>query len=243
MGTHTLFMAFQLGDPSVDPSLELIPRTSVHSPLVLLLLVSCILVVSLARLRQRELFAILSENALFFRTLEDQQKDGKRVSLGSSWLLILQFALITSGAIYWFYFIRTPLTDWQFLLIPLFLPTFYLLYQVVLIHLSGRLTGAREFTQELNYYTLNTFQVVGIFLLLEFFFSYFQPQWIGQSQAVLLITYLAFILIRFVRGFVLGLQFGIAWYYLILYFWTLEILPLLVIARLMYREEFQTWLG
>jgi hypothetical protein len=243
MGANTLFMAFTIGNTPADPSLELIPRSSLHSPLVLVLLISCIFFVSLARLRQRELFAVLGQNALFFRTLEEQQKDGKRVSFGSSWLLIVQFALITSGATYWYYFNRTPIENWVYILLPLLAPTIYLIYQLVIVRLTGFITGSKEFALEINYYTLNTFQVVGILLLLEFFFSYFQPQWIGQSQFILLITYLVFLLIRFLRGFLLGLQFGISWYYLILYFWTLEILPLLVIARLLYKEEVQIWLG
>lgn len=243
MGSHTMFMAFTIGETTADTSLELIPRSSLHSPLVLVLLISCIFVISLARLRQRELFAVLGENALFFRTLEEQQKDGKRVSFGSSWLLIVQFALITSGATYWYYFNRTSIHDWMFIIVPLTAPTIYLIYQLILARVSGWITGSKDFVQEINYYTLNTFQVVGILLLLEFFFSYFQPQWLGQSQFVLLLTYLGFLIIRFLRGFLLGLQFGIRWYYLILYFWTLEILPLLVIARLLYKEEVQIWLG
>ncbi len=243
MGSQTLFMAFTIGNSPVDTSLELIPRSSLHSPLVLVLLISCIVFVSLARLRQRELFAVLGQNTLFFRTLEEQQKDGKRVSFGSTWLLIVQFALITSGAIYWYYFNRAPIQNWFYALIPLSAPTIYLMYQLFLARMTGWITGSLEFAQEINYYTLNTFQLVGILLLLEFFFSYFQPQWVGQSQVILLITYLAFLLVRFLRGFLLGLQFGISWYYLILYFWTLEILPLLVITKMLYKEEFQIWLG
>lgn len=243
MGSQTLFMAFTIGNSPVDTSMELIPRSSLHSPLVLVLLISCIVFVSLARLRQRELFAVLGQNTLFFRTLEEQQKDGKRVSFGSTWLLIVQFALITSGAIYWYYFNRAPIQNWFYALIPLSAPTIYLMYQLFLARMTGWITGSQEFAQEINYYTLNTFQLVGILLLLEFFFSYFEPQWVGQSQVILLITYLAFLLVRFLRGFLLGLQFGISWYYLILYFWTLEILPLLVISRMLYKEEFQIWLG
>lgn len=243
MGSQTLFMAFTIGNSPADTSMELIPRSSLHSPLVLVLLISCIVFVSLARLRQRELFAVLGQNTLFFRTLEEQQKDGKRVSFGSTWLLIVQFALITSGAIYWYYFNRAPIQNWFYALIPLSAPTIYLMYQLFLARMTGWITGSLEFAQEINYYTLNTFQLVGILLLLEFFFSYFQPQWVGQSQVILLITYLAFLLVRFLRGFLLGLQFGISWYYLILYFWTLEILPLLVITKMLYKEEFQIWLG
>lgn len=243
MGSHTLFMAFTIGNTQVDTTLELIPRSSLHSPLVLVLLISCIVFVSLARLRQRELFAVLGQNTLLFHTLEEQQKDGKRVSFGSTWLLIVQFALITSGATYWFYFNRTPIENWMFIILPLSAPTIYLMYQLILVRFTGWITGSTDFAQEMNYYTLNTFQVVGILLLLEFFFSYFQPQWVSESQVILLITYLSFLVIRFLRGFLLGLQFGISWYYLILYFWTLEILPLLVISRMLYKEEVQIWLG
>ena len=243
MGSHTLFMAFSIGHTPADTSLELIPRSSLHSPLVLVLMISCIVFVSLARLRQRELFAVLGQNTLLFRTLEEQQKDGKRVSFGSSWLLIVQFALITSGAIYWYYFNRAPIQNWLYTLIPLSAPTIYLIYQLFLARVTGWITGSQEFAQEINYYTLNTFQVVGILLLLEFFFSYFQPQWVGQSHYILLITYLSFLVVRFLRCFLLGLQFGIRWYYLILYFWTLEILPLLVISTMLYKDEVQIWLG
>jgi len=51
------------------------------------------------------------------------------------------------------------------------------------------------------------------------------------------------LLLRFLRGFWIVSKQGVPWYYIILYFWTLEILPLLIVVKLLYNDEFQTWIG
>lgn len=223
--------------------MELIPRVSEHSVLVLLILITCIVFVSVARLRQREVFGLIGQNTFLFHSLEDQQKEGAAVAVGSSILLSLQFAMITSGAIYWYFFVRTPLTQWNQLIIPLFAPTIYLVYQLFICWFAGVLTGQKNLAREINYFTLNNAQILGIFILLEFFFSYFQADWVMKSQWVLIGTYALFFVLRVFRTFFIGLNNGVPWYYFILYFWSLEILPLFVVARLLFRTEFQTWLG
>lgn len=223
--------------------MELIPRVSEHSILVLIILISCILFVSMARLRQKEIFGLIGQNTFLFHSLEDQQKEGAIVSTGTTILLGLQFAMITSGAIYWYFFIRTPLTQWNQLIIPLFAPTIYLIYQLTICRIAGSLTGQKELASEINYFTLNNSLALGIIILLEFFFSYFQSDWIVRSQWLLIITYAFFFVLRVFRGFFIGLNNSVPWYYIILYFWSLEILPLLIVARLLFRAEFQTWLG
>lgn len=229
--------------PFMDKQMELVPRVSNESTLVLILLVACIVIISFARLRQREVFQILVQNTLFFRSQEDQTKDGLRPSGLSRMLLALQFALVSSGAIYWYFFIRTPLTHWQQLFIPLFIPTLYMLYLVILAQIAGNLFGKAQLSSELSYLTIGLHQLLGVVVLLEFFVSYFQPNSAVSIQWLLIFTYLFFLFFRFLRGFFTASSQGVAWYYIILYFWTLEILPVLIVAKLLFNEEFRTWIG
>lgn len=223
--------------------MELVPRVSQESTLVLTLLVFCIVMLSFARLRQREVFGILVQNSLFFRSQEEQLKEGLRPSGLSRMLLTFQFAVISSGAIYWYFFIRTPLTNWQQLFIPLFVPTIYMIYQALMAQFAGALFGKRNLSNELTYLTIGIHQLLGVVILLEFFVSYFQPAIAVSTQWMLIFTYLIFLVFRFFRAFFIASSHGVAWYYIILYFWTLEILPVLIVAKLLFYTEFRTWIG
>lgn len=237
-------MQLQLfGGQQEQGTMELIPRVSHESALVLALFVACIFLISLARLRQRSIFKVIAQNTFLFRTQEDLVKEGLRPNPSSRLLLTLLFAFITSGAIYWYFFVRTPLTNWKQLFIPLFIPTFYMMYQIIVMYLAGLLAGKRAFTAEVNYFTLGLHQFLGILILVEFFISYFQPTLVDSTQWLLIVTYLVCLIFRVLRCFFLATSYGVAWYYFILYFWSLEILPILIVAKLLFYEEFQTWIG
>ncbi len=222
---------------------HLIPRTTSESVLVLVLFVVCILFIAIGRYREKYVFVYLAQAVFFLKPLEELAREQYKARSATSLLFILQFFLISAGAVYWLFFLRTPLSNWNQLLVPLFVPAIYFIYQFIISNLAARITGQASVVLELNYFTLVLTQLFGLLFLLEFFVSYFQPAFVTKSTWLLAFTYIAYLIIRFFRGFWIVLNQGVPWYYIILYFWTLEILPLLIVAKLLYYEEFQTWIG
>ena len=222
---------------------HLIPRATSESVLVLVLFIVCILFIAIGRYREKYVFVYLAQAVFFLKPLEELAREQYKARSATSLLFILQFFLISAGAVYWLFFLRTPLSNWNQLLVPLFVPAIYFIYQFIISNLAARITGQASVVLELNYFTLVLTQLFGLLFLLEFFVIYFQPAFVTKSTWLLAFTYIAYLIIRFFRGFWIVLNQGVPWYYIILYFWTLEILPLLIVAKLLYYEEFQTWIG
>lgn len=218
---------------------HLIPRSEPESFLILGLFVVCIMLVALARLRERDVFLYLFQGVFRLKPLEELAKEDYKTQSPSSLLFVVQFLLITAGSVYWLYFLNAPLNEWQ-RFIPILIPSIYFLYQLFISNLATRFSGNPGLLQEFNYFTLLLTQLFGILFLIELFIAYFRPE---PVQAWVMIgTYVAYLLFRFVRGFWIVMNHGVPWYYIILYFWTLEILPLLVVTKLLYNDEFQKWI-
>lgn len=211
----------------------LIPRASTDSILVLLLLTVCITLVALARAREKQLFLLLLQGVFGFGSLEDLSGDYYKPRSFSFILTVVLFMLSSAGAVYWVFFVREPLAHWQELLIPVFLPSGYFLYQLLMSNLIASVSGERQAIEQANYYSLLIAQFFGLVLLLELIVSYFQPKVVLGSIWVFGVTYALYLLLRLLRGFFIAARSGVSWYYLILYFWTLEILPLLIVSKLL----------
>jgi hypothetical protein len=221
---------------------HLTPRATSESLLVLSLFVVCIFLIAIARYREKHLFLYLLQAVFFLKPLDDLSKESYKARSTSSVLFLLQFLVITGGTIYWLFFRAERLSSFG-QLVPLLVPGCYFVYQFVMTNIAARIGGDRTAVQELNYFTIVLSQFFGLLFLLELFVSYFQPSMVEKSVWLLAGTYIAYLLIRFLRGFWIVMNQGVAWYYIILYFWTLEILPLLVVVKLLYNEEFQTLIG
>ena len=77
-------------------------RSSNYSYWIIAALGFCLLLISAARLRQREIFLILGQNTFFFHSLSEQYKNGIRENPLSSVFLVLQYIIISGIYIYWY---------------------------------------------------------------------------------------------------------------------------------------------
>jgi|GEM_PF-2367619 len=222
---------------------HLTPRTDTDSALIIVLFSLCALIVAVARIREKQIFLYLFQGVFFLKPLDDLAKDEYKSRSSSSLLFLLLFITVTSGTIYWIYFVQLPLGQWHELLLPVFIPSIYFLYQLFITNLAARVTGNAEAVTELNYFAIILTQFFGLVFLVEFFVSYFQPEYIQETSWLLGMTYFVYLILRFLRGFWISIHQGVSWYYIILYFWTLEILPILIVVKLLYYDEFQTWIG
>lgn len=218
-------------------------RSSNYSYLIIAALGICLLLISAARLRQREIFLILGQNTFFFQRFSEQYKNGIRENPLSSIFLVLQYIIISGIYIYWYnHFSLVDFNTYQTIILTTF-PAILLVYQLFMISLTGSITGFRQIIQEVNQLTLTMAQSTGIVILIEFILIYFQPKLIIESKLIIGGTFLFFIVLRIIRAFYHAIQLGVSWYYIILYLWTLEILPLLIAIKLVFPSEISSWLG
>ena len=226
--------------PQVPPE-HLTPRTTTDSWLVLVILTVCALIVAFARVREKQIFLYLFQGVFFLRSLDDLEKEEYKARSSGSLLFILLFFTITAATIYWMIFVQFPLGEWDRRMLSVFVPSVYFLYQLIMTTGAARLSGNAEAVKELNYFSIVLTQFFGLVFLVEFFVSYVQPEYMRKSAWIMGITYLCYLSLRFLRGFWIAIKQGVPWYYIILYLWTLEILPLLIAVRLLYYDEFQRW--
>ncbi|MNJ89125.1 hypothetical protein D3C87_66870 [compost metagenome] len=218
-------------------------RSTGYSYLILAALGLCLLLVSAARLRQREVFLILGQNTFFFNSIVEQYKNGVRENPLTSIFLVFQYIIISGIYIYWYNeFSLVDFNTYQTIILICF-PGILLVYHLFTISLAGTITGFKEVILEVNQLTLTMVQTAGIVILIEFFFIYFQPELLAESKLIIGGTFLFFIVLRIIRGFYHAIQLGVSWYYIILYLWTLEILPLLIVLKLVFPGEISNWLG
>lgn len=230
-------------DTTSSEVMEMTQRAPGYSYWIIVSLVFCIFLISLARLRQREVFLILFQNTVLFRSNAEQLKEGIRENPFSSAVLILQFICISALSIYWLNSDR--LYHWnlvQSLAILLF-PFALLIYTSFIASTTSFISNTTRLIPEINHITFSLTQSLGIVVLTEFFIFFFKPEYKILGNLVILSTFGIFYILRLIRGIFIGIQQGVSWYYLILYFWTLEILPVLILAKVLFNQEFSDFLG
>lgn len=126
---------------------------------------------------------------------------------------------------------------WKLLFIGMGVALFILIYPFIGLTIGSWLTGERSFFAEakqqtwisMQFLALFTFVIALIWVLNPMFSEVFQ-QWIPWAVGFLFF-------LRFVKCFAVALANGAAWYYIILYFCTLEILPILFLLRCLFRMD------
>lgn len=213
------------------------PRVSSNSTVPLLVFFVGALLVALARTVQRDVFVVLLKSSVLLRTSEDLSKDGDEMSnLASTFLLVHFFGIFSYILIHKF---DCGLTEFYF---HLALPA-YLIYLLIVTWLFTRLSNSNQLYREIQFYTFLSMEALGILYLIVLFVDHFQP-FIPETRSLLLFTPVVFVfIVRILRSTVLALRERMRWYYIILYFWTLEILPVLAVTKLFFPEWFREWIG
>lgn len=153
----------------------------------------------------------------------------------SSFALILNFILTTSILSYLTLLHLNIKLDFKFLyLLPLF-PIYIFLWPIIWFNALGFITDESKIFNENKKNAIIFSQITG------FLFSFLLLVWtFNLKYSKIYMTFFISIIIlmliyKFIRGIVFSFQHYVAWYYIILYFCTLEILPLALIFNFFQR--------
>lgn len=205
------------------------PRSHTAGWLMGYVLFVAFIALSVARLAREGIFQALVVANMKWKGVVSFVRDAMPLGKLSSLLLIVNYVLASGAVCYFFYLERfegnQPITELAVFLFPLGL----LLWNLVCLVVTSWVSGATNVFAGPIALKLIGAQSLG---LLYFFLAVMWMFSTNQAQLFGLLALLLFFLesfFRIVKSANLVLAQGVSWYYLILYFCTLEILPLLMI--------------
>ena len=148
-------------------------------------------------------------------------------SMGSIFLLI-NYLISTSTLLYLANFSFLYVKDINiFIFLPL-LPIYFLLWPLICYNFVGFLTGERETFGENKKNVIVLSQLMGILFSLLLLLWTFNLKWSIYFIYTFIILISFFWIYKIFRGIIFSFQHNVSWYYIILYFCTLEILPIFI---------------
>lgn len=216
----------QLSSQEVPTRLELLQNSTLW--FVGALLLFGIILIAFTRVFKASYIKGIVANFFSFSSTESLQKNQVKLdSIPSILLLINYFTCLWVCFVLFLHAFLTidvgTLMFWSLICVGA-----VVIYQLIGLALSAWVTGELGFIKQHIYQTIAGFQFAGIVYLILGIFWFLYPGFrveLFYSFAFVLIVLLS---IRFIRGIVSSLMTGVPWYYIILYFCTLEILPILV---------------
>lgn len=203
-------------------------RAKTFTLLMIGVLAVSFLLVVVSKMRNNK--ALPTVFTLFFKNvnLEQNLKDNMRLESLSSILLIFNYFVSFSLCLFIF-FHRIILLDVYWAIISsIFLPLALFFMETIGLLMVGILTGELKKVSYAIIVTLTGNQFVGLLLTLLSLLWIMNPSLnkfcLGAFVSIISFKYL----VRLVKNFIAVLLNGVPWYYIILYFCTLEILPLFV---------------
>jgi len=220
----TLFTALSI-------EFELLERVKPMSTFIMLIILCSFLLVAWSGRQINGYFQLLFKNFFRFVPKEKEFKESIGFSLGSNFLLFLNFFISLSLCL--FLFTKGFIATDESIFLSLIFSTLFILIVQFGFRFIGYVSGETSIIESSSQINKNTFQLGGIFLLV------LATVWILNEKNSIVFSYLFvgfmifILLMRVIKGILLVLKRRIKWYYFILYLCALEILPAIAFSKLL----------
>ena len=168
---------------------------------------------------------VLYKNATILKVVKEEYNLNSLTSI----ILIFNFIITSSILLYLSYINFFGTSNFELIYFLPILPLIYLFWPMFCLNFIGFISKGGDDLRENKYNTLMFAQILGVIYSLLLLIWTFNMKWSEVFVLIFAGITLIFWLYRIFRGFLFSIQKGIAWYYLFLYFCTLEILPLILI--------------
>lgn len=186
------------------------------------------LALALVKRSNHRAFLVLVQLFINSAGLEQKMKDSLKVSSFASITLLINY-LVLFGVCTFLFLTDFEVFSWYLKVsIAISLPVFLLLMHVFFVVMINWLVGANL---PIGFILGNTFVILesaGVLLSLLALFWILNPEYSGYAMWAFLIVLFITQLMRVAKNSFAVLSTGVSWYYILLYFCTLEILPLFV---------------
>jgi hypothetical protein len=213
----------------------LTPRDPVFSPLIGLALFLSFVLVSMSKLMKANMFEALATSAIKVQGIQAYLRESFPLNRRASFLLLANY-LISFGLVLYLLsdlsLFRLRYEWWVNLIVPAAL----LFWSVLSMLFVGLLSGERQvFAEPLSMKIVGAQMLGIIYFVLALISTLYPIDELLFVQIVLGIFLLESVL-RIFKSILVVLARGVSWYYIILYFCTLEILPLFVAYYVILRD-------
>lgn len=188
----------------------------------------CVFLLAAARARQANIYMSVALGMLKGQSLRTFLRDAMPMRGGGALLLLLNYWIATGLVVYLIggYFNWDAVASWT---TTILIPLGVLLFPLFALVLSSWITGEREVFRAPIAMKLLGAEVLGILYLLCALVWVLRPDTVPITLQVVFWAFIIESSFRIIKSVLVVLRQGVTWYYIILYFCTLEIVPLLVI--------------
>jgi hypothetical protein len=167
---------------------------------------------------------------LFFNpsNIDQRMKDGLRLTSFASLMLLVNYLVIFSVCSFLLFDFIQVLPSWVNSWITFIVPLFLLMIQIGFVLLVNWISGANLPMGSIIGNTLIVLELTGVLLSVLALFWVLNPEYSFQAAVVFLSLFGIAQILRVFKNSFTVLNSGVGWYYILLYFCTLEILPLFV---------------
>ena len=160
----------------------------------------------------------------------------------SSLILILNFIITTTVLMYLTYLHFNTTHSFELFYIFSCIPLYFFLWPMLCLNVVGFLTKENALFKADKLNNVLISQIIGILFSLLLLIWAFNIKWSVYFIYTFIFIMVAFWIFKVLRGILFSLEKGVAWYYIFLYFCTLEILPLVLFYSLYYSKVKSFWL-
>ncbi|MEY3425164.1 MAG: hypothetical protein RL679_522 [Bacteroidota bacterium] len=190
------------------------------------ILATSLLLLILARIRNSKAIPTVLSSFLKNSSIDQHFKENMRMESLSSIFLLLNYFVCFSVCLFLFFSRMLSLDLVWAIGLSIFIPIGLFVLDTLSIILVGAITGESKKLQSSLIITLSLNQFFGLFLSLVSLLWIMNPEFNAIYVVVFGILLVLHYLMRVLKNTLAILINGVSWYYLILYFCTLEILPL-----------------
>ena len=221
-----------IGSNYQDVPLHLSARESSFSTLILLLLSLSFIVIAFSRLSSKVMFSNIIEAILKNKKVSKIIQISYPLNNLSSILLLLNYIISFSALLFLTIQSIQPIFNQDIIYIAI-IALILVFVPWISFSLVGFLTGEKEVMSDNKINTIVFAHASGLIFSIILLIWTFNPQWSQFFVYIFLGIVLLFTFYRILRGFLSTFKKGVAWYYLILYLCTLEILPFILLYQFM----------
>lgn len=206
---------------------ELADKTSLYSWQLVLAVVVCLALIAVSKMNSSGIFLQVINGNFKLIGIRTLYKDSLSLSKLPSLLLLFNFVIASS--IILFLFSEEQLVSKFSIQLVLISPLILFIWDNIGFGLVSLLSGEGGVLQETRLVRLYGAQLLGIILWVLILTHVLYPSVRFEVEMVMSYFILSEFVLRTLRSILLVYRSGAAWYYIILYFCTLEILPLFVV--------------
>ncbi len=184
--------------------------------------------ISVAKLFKSDLYKMLFLSNFKIKNIDIFLKENYSLNRPESLFLALNFFVSISLILYILFDFPKFGVNFNFLFV-IFFPLLFIIFSLLSVLLTAILFGEYKMIHQLLFFRILGLQFIGIIYMI------IVGMWLFTNQsthtfilAAVIVTIIEFV-VRIFKSWVSVLQKNVPWYYIILYFCTLEILPLMIL--------------